>query len=75
MSQIFVLKKKTSDDHQTQSDDQNQTIERHDNPMLFRSRSYSFAAIIFLQIPILSPGETSTIIVNKMAISSIERIE
>ena len=75
MSQIFVLKKKTSDDHQTQSDDQNQTIERHDNPMLFRSKSYSFAAVLFLLISNFSPGETSTIIGNKMTISNIERIE
>ena len=75
MSQIVVLKKKTSNDHQTQSDDQNPTIERHDNSILFSSKSYSFAAVFFLQIPNFCPGETFTIIGNKMAIRSIERIE
>ena len=71
----MTLRDVTNFRFEKKADDQNQTIERHDNPMLFWSKSYSFAAIIFLQIPILSPGETSTIIGNKMAISSIERIE
>ena len=54
------FEKKTSNDHQTQSDDQNPTIERHDNSILFSSKSYSFAAVFFLQIPNFSAGETST---------------
>ena len=59
MSQIVDLKK-ASIDHQTQSDDQNPTIERHNNSILFSSKSYSFAAFFFLQIPNFTAGETST---------------
>ena len=67
-------KKKTSNDHQTQSDDQNPTIERHDNSILFSSKSYSFAAVFSSKFQTLVQVRHPQI-GNNMTISSIERIE